>query len=195
MKFILLGTVAIVAFATVAWAHPGGGMGGMMGGGPPAGVTMGPPAGANGHGDVNGDAIGNSADVNGQAHASAGSDSADVSGNAESESHDKNADTDTATSSQIKAANELGKLNAVHANAMALKHASSKSTVGAIATYDQQMKAALALNDATAQANAITAARQQLATSTGMTLTASMVTKIDGDLGISGASSSLGTTH
>ena len=92
------------------------------------------------------------------------------------------------------AANELGKLNAAHASAMALDHAASNSAVGAIATYENQMAAALALSDPAAQDAAITAARQQLALSTNKSLTASAASRIDGMLGISGASPTLGTT-
>ena len=92
------------------------------------------------------------------------------------------------------AASELGKLNAAHASATALDHAAAKSAVGAIATYENQMAAALALSDPAAQYAAITAARQQLALSTNKDLTASAASRIDGMLGISGASPTLGTT-
>ncbi len=88
----------------------------------------------------------------------------------------------------------LGGLNAAHANANAFEHANPDSMVGDVATYEQQMNSALALTDPTQQANAITAARQQLASSTNKTLTASAVTRLDQMLGIKGASPSLGTS-
>jgi hypothetical protein len=95
---------------------------------------------------------------------------------------------------EASAASELGKLNAAHASTVALDHAASNSAVGAIATYESQMNAALALEDPAAQDAAITAARQQLAQSTNKDLTASAVTRIDAMLGITGASPTLGTT-
>ena len=77
---------------------------------------------------------------------------------------------------------------------MALDHAASNSAVVAIATYENQMTAALALSDPAAQDAAITAARQQLALSTNKDLTASAASRIDKVLGITGASPTLGTT-
>ena len=92
-------------------------------------------------------------------------------------------------------ASQLGKLNAAHASPTAFDHAAPNSAVGAIATYKSEMTAALALTDPAAQTAAITAARQQLASSTNKDLTASAVTKIDDTLSISGASPTLGTTQ
>ena len=100
-----------------------------------------------------------------------------------------------AAPSVANAASELGKLNAVHASSVALGHAAPNSTVGAVATYQDEMAAALALTDPAAQASAITAAREDLATATGRQLTASSVTHIDVQLGITGASPTLGTTQ
>lgn len=100
----------------------------------------------------------------------------------------------TAHTSEANAASMLGGLNAAHASASAFEHANPNSMVGDVATYEQQMNSALALTDAKQQANAITAARQQLALSTNKTLTASAVTRLDQMLGIKGADPSLGTS-
>lgn len=103
-------------------------------------------------------------------------------------------DASASASADANAAAELGKLNAAHASATAMQHASSKSIVGEIAAYKAAMQAALAQTDTTAQANAITAARQQLAAASNKKLTVSAVTKIDGMLGITGADPTLGTS-
>jgi len=103
--------------------------------------------------------------------------------------------TDATTTAQLHAADELGKLNAAHASLTADQHAASNSTVGAIATYRKAMTAALSISNTAQQNAAITAARQQLAASANVTLTASAVTKVDSLLGISGASASLGTSQ
>lgn len=100
-----------------------------------------------------------------------------------------------AHTSEGSAASMLGGLNAAHASASAFEHANPNSMVGDVATYEQQMNSALALTDAKQQANAITAARQQLALSTNKTLTASAVTRLDQMLGIKGANPSLGTSQ
>ena len=90
-------------------------------------------------------------------------------------------------------ASELGKLNAAHAASAAMRHAAPNSAVGAIATYDAQMSAALALSDPAAQSAAIIAARQELSASTNKELTVSAATRIDSMLGIAGAPPELGT--
>jgi len=95
---------------------------------------------------------------------------------------------------QANAANELGKLNAAHASPIALQHAAPNSAVGMIASYESQMNSALALTDPTARDAAITTARQQLAAASNKKLTPSAVTRLDGTLGIVGASPTLGTT-
>jgi hypothetical protein len=102
--------------------------------------------------------------------------------------------TETDANSEANAASYLGKLNAAHASSVALEHASPNSAVGAIATYKQQMQAALALTDPAARDAAIAAARKQLGSATDKTLTASAVTDVDGMLGITGASPTLGTS-
>jgi hypothetical protein len=98
-------------------------------------------------------------------------------------------------SASANVASELGKLNAARASTVALNKAAPNSAVGAIANYKSQLTAALALTDPAAQAEAITAARQQLALSTNKDLTLTAVTRIDGILGINGASPTLGTTQ
>jgi hypothetical protein len=97
-------------------------------------------------------------------------------------------------SAQGLAANELGKLNAAHASPVALQHAAPSSSVGVIANYQDQMDDALALVDPAQRDAAITAARQELALSSNKQLTPSAASRIDGMLGITGASPDLGTT-
>jgi len=97
-------------------------------------------------------------------------------------------------SAQGLAANELGKLNAAHASPVALQHAAPNSTVGVIANYQDQMNDALALADPAQRDAAITTARQELALSSNKQLTPSAASRIDGMLGITGASPDLGTT-
>ena len=206
--WLFTAVAAFIGMIVAAFAHPG--MGGMGMGGPPSSVTMGPPAGvpmgppagippsqAISH-IPNGAPLGQPATVPQNGAATAG-DSIGASVSAHANAHasaDAGMDgADTATSAQINAADELGGLNAAHANSHAFQHANSHSMVGAIATYQTQMKAALALTDTTAQDVAITSARQQLAAATNKTLTASAVTKLDGILGITGASATLGTSQ
>jgi len=104
------------------------------------------------------------------------------------------ASADAHTSAQVNAAAYLGKLNAAHASRTALRHAAAGSAVGAIATYQSEMTAALAMSDATARTAAITAARLKLGSTTNKVLTSSAVVQIDAMLGITGAASDLGTT-
>lgn len=94
-----------------------------------------------------------------------------------------------------KAANELGNLNAAHASATARANASPNSMVGRIATYENQMQAALAIQDPAARNAAITQAREQLAQSANKSLTPTAVARVDGLLGIQGASPQLGTVR
>jgi hypothetical protein len=95
---------------------------------------------------------------------------------------------------QANAASELGKLNAAHASTAGRENAASNSTVGSIATYDKEMSAALAISNPTARNAAIVAARQELALNSNKDLTPTAAARIDGMLGISGASPNLGTT-
>jgi hypothetical protein len=136
----------------------------------PAGVPLGKPTNV----PVGGNSIGTEVSASARANAA-------VNGNA-------------AGNVEANAASELGKLNAAHASATALDHANPNSAVGEIATYEDQMNAAMGLNDPAAKSAAITAARQQLALSSNRQLTSSAISKIDGMLGISGADPTLGTT-
>ena len=141
-------------------------------GGPPAGVTVGPPPSAN-------------------AHVPSGV----AAGNPHSAVDAPPADSGPPSRSRANAASLLGGLNAAHASATAREHANPNSMVGDIATYESQMGSALKLTDAQQQASAITAARQQLASSTNRTLTVPAVTRLDQMLGIKGANPSLGTSQ
>jgi hypothetical protein len=173
--------------------------------GPPPGVTMGPPAAALAHipngvplgqppgVPVRGNAIGTA--VSQAARANAATHSDGVTTDSLDTTDTGGTDTNTGTGTQqANAASELGKLNAAHASSVAFQHANPNSAVGEIATYENQMNAALALTDPTAMDAAITAARQQLASVSNKQLTPDAVTRIDGMLGISGADPTLGTT-
>jgi hypothetical protein len=92
------------------------------------------------------------------------------------------------------AASQLGGLNAAHASDNARANAASGSRVGAINTYETQMKSALAMSNQTERNAAITRARQQLAQNSNKTLTAGAVTRLDSTLDLKGASPELGTS-
>ncbi len=94
-----------------------------------------------------------------------------------------------ASRGQLTAA--LGPLNAAHAAPEALAHASPRSMVGKIATYDRAMLAALSMPAQTPQQmalreQAITSARVTLAEDTGRTLTPAVVSRVDHLLGLPG---------
>jgi hypothetical protein len=117
---------------------------------------------------------------------------------------DARADTDVrtsrtansgSTSSRTKSANELGGLNASHASENAETHASANSRVGEVATYESQMRSALAISDPTRRNAAITSARQQLAQTSNKPLTSSAITQLDSSLNIQGASPTLGASR
>ena len=85
----------------------------------------------------------------------------------------------------------LGPLNAAHAAPEALAHASPRSMVGKIATYDRAMLAALSMPTQTPEQmalreQAITSARETLAEETGRTLTPAVVSRVDHLLGLPG---------
>jgi hypothetical protein len=141
----------------------------------PTGVPLGKPTNL----PVGGNSIGST--VSASARANAAANGSAINGNA----------TNTV---EANAASELGKLNAAHASPVAFEHANPNSAVGEIATYEDQMNAALALTDPAAKAAAITAARQQLALASNKQLTSSAISKIDGMLGIAGADPTLGAT-
>ena len=92
-------------------------------------------------------------------------------------------------------ASAMGGLNADHASANARANASSNSRVGEIATYQSQMKAALAIQNPAQRNAAITSARQQLAQTTNKPLTSSAITNLDQQLNIQGASPTLGASQ
>lgn len=150
-------------------------------GGPPPGVTIGPPPAATAH-------IGAGVTVGPPAAVAAGNPHGAPVG-------PPSGVPGASAGSQANAASLLGGLNAAHANANAFANANPNSMVGDVATYEQQMDSALALTDPTQQANAIAAARQQLASSSNKTLTVTAVTRLDQMLGIRGANPSLGTTQ
>ena len=114
-------------------------------------------------------------------------------GNANGRSGEKG----VASSGQMSSA--LGALNAAHASPNALNHASSGSRVGHIATYDKAMLSALAMPTNTpvaiaAQTAAIASARTQLAANSNKSLTAQVVTKVDGYLGLGPSDPTIGTS-
>jgi hypothetical protein len=88
--------------------------------------------------------------------------------------------------------NSLGNLNAAHASATARANASPNSMVGRIATYESEMRAALAIEDRAARNAAIVAAREHLAQAANKPLTERNIARVDSLLGIQGAPSRLG---
>jgi hypothetical protein len=164
-------------------------------GGMGAGVRAGGSVG--GSSGVNGDFGGRSnADISAQGRANTnGPNAADRDYGAD-RAQDRSVRPATASATaRVQAASELGKLNAAHASATAEDHAASGSTVGHIATYETQMKAALAISDPAKRTAAITAARQELAASDNKQLTPSAVARVDGRLGIKGAPPELGAAR
>jgi len=166
----IIAASAIVALAGAAFAA----------GGPPAGVPMGPPAFVT-HGPPAFVTKGPPPGVGGPPAAAL--------------SHSAGPKALGLTSAgQANAASELGKLNAAHASPVALAHAAPNSAVGMIATYQTQMGDALALTDPAQRDAAIISAREQLGLASNKQLTPSAAARIDGMLGITGASPDLGTT-
>lgn len=133
--------------------------------GPPSGVPAGPPAVATSH-IPQGAPLGKPDGLPDSA-ASIGS---DVSGSAAA---DVQGDPSLA-----KAASMLEQLNAAHASDTGLAHASPNSIVGALAAYKQ------AVIDAAGDTTALTAAQDQLATSTHTTLTPDVITNLNTLLGV-----------
>ncbi len=183
---LCIAAAASIAAAAPTLAHPGGG-GGMMRGSGGMGAEMSVGShGLSSESHMNGGlssrshvnrGLSSRSHMNGTVHGS----------NAAVHSH-------SSLSANTRAANVLGNLNAAHASSMALAHASSHSTVGAIATYKTSMTKALALTNSTDQTNAIIAARQQLAMRSNKQLTPTAITRVDSLIGISGADPTLGTT-
>ena len=154
--------------------------------GPPASVTMGPPAAALAH-IPDGVPLGQPAVLPQGTGASTGV----TIGGAVSAS--AGPQTANGNAGLAGAASILGDLNAVHASAEGMTHASADSMVGEIATYKTAMTAALSETDQVTQTADITAAREQLASATNKQLTADAATQLDAQLGIQGADPALGT--
>jgi len=98
------------------------------------------------------------------------------------------------TSAHGKAAASLGNLNAAHASATARSNAAPGSMVGQIAAYETAMKSALAIENPSQRAAAITAARQDLALTANKQLTPAAVTRVDSLLDLPASPAELGTT-
>jgi hypothetical protein len=169
-----LGTSAYAQGVTTGAANAAGGVGAGVSSG--VGTTVQTPntgAGANGYGNAAGqiDNNGVGANAQGSAGVNAGNSAAAAGGEA-------------------GAASELGKLNAAHAGVNT--NAGTNSAAGAIATYESQLTAALAIDDEAARTQAITQARQQLAVNSNKQLTPEAVARIDAMLGIQGAAPDTG---
>ena len=185
-----------------AYAKNDGGGGG-NGGGNASGRDGGSPgnsANAPGH---SGTGPGNSGNAPGLLNATPRTDGK-LDRNQATTTRDRNPSTQTATTrgtdksraeARSKAANELGTVHAAHASATARANASPNSMVGRIATYENQMNAALAIRDPIARNAAITQAREQLALSANKSLTPTAVARVDGLLGIQGAPPELGAVR
>jgi|SRR5690348_4117797 len=186
-----LRTVLLAAAACAIAAGPVFGRGAPPGaGGPPPGVSIGPPAGiAAGRpasvpvGPPSGISTGRPSST--PVGPPSGVGNAGGVGGAESTNGIEN-------SNLANAADILGRLNAAHANAQAFAHANSNSIVGMLAAYQKQMQSALTLTG-TAETNAITSARQQLASSANVTLTSDSITQVDKLLGLTEVCSACGT--
>ena len=186
---------AALALAPYAWdasigtspafaqGNSGGGGGGGGGGGN---------SGGNGNAGGNSGNAGNSANA-GQKDSPGKSDRGVAASQGNSFSRG-NANVGGTASAHGKAANELGNLNAAHASANARSNAAPGSMVGQIATYEAQMKSALAIQDPAQRAAAITAARQDLALSANKQLTPAAITRVDSLLGLPASPAQLGTT-
>lgn len=76
-------------------------------------------------------------------------------------------------------ANSLGVLNAAHASAVAGQHASKKSAVGRLATYELAREKALAITDPVQQELALNAAVTQLDASFGQVFTSTQIKEVN----------------
>lgn len=93
--------------------------------------------------------------------------------------------------------NATGALNAAHASPQALANAAPGSRVGQVAAYDRAMLAALGMPGTTpaelaSRMLAISAARAQLATASGKSLTPAVVARVDRLLGLPSTDPALG---
>jgi hypothetical protein len=194
-KLLILGTALSLSISPVLAQGRGGG--GHVGGGVGAGIGAG-----NAAGNAN---IGGQSGMNGRF---GGQSDAKVSAQGRANTNGPNAmDRDfgsdraadranrTDTTARTHASNDLGDLNAAHASDNARANAASGSRVGEVATYESQMKSALAMSDQSQRNAAITRARQQLAQNTNKPLTADAITQLDSELHIQGASPQLGAAQ
>jgi hypothetical protein len=131
---------------------------------------------AKGGGNGNGGGHGNGGN-GGSSHGQSSSDhgkSADAHG--KSVSHE----TTAAISADDSDVNSLGALNAAHASATAREHANPNSAVGKIAAYEKSREAASALEDPTAQEQALDDAEAKLAADFNLAeLTSAQISRIN----------------
>lgn len=174
-----------------------GGNGGGNGGNGGNGAGNGGNAGNSNAGNAGGAANSHDAATRGNGN---GNDNGGKAGGAQANAGNTNghsSDKGVASSGQMSSA--LGALNAAHASSNALNHAASGSRVGHIATYDKAMLSALAMPTNTpvaiaAQTAAIASARTQLAANSNKSLTAQVVTKVDGYLGLGPSDPTIGAS-
>lgn len=127
----LIVTAALALTAGSSFARPGGVGAGLGMAGPPASVTMGPPAAAMSH-IPTGVPLGQPSVPQGAAARTGNPIGGTVSGSATARAALETPETDASFGS---AAAMLGKLNAAHASPTALENASPRSVVGAISAY------------------------------------------------------------
>jgi hypothetical protein len=190
-KFVVIGAV-LAASPVLAQGRGGGGGGGGANMGVGAGVNAGGQSGVNGRfggqseGRVNAQGSLNSNGPN-AADRDFGADRA-----AERPLTGRAAEAQTRGSATAQGRSELGGLNAARASENARANASANSRVGEIATYESSMRTALTINDRARREAAIADARRQLAQTSNKPLTADVITQLDSELGIQGASPRLG---
>lgn len=180
-KFVILGAVLASGPALAQGRGGGGGnAGGNAGVGVGAGANIGGPSGrVDAQGSVQGNINGNG--VNAEER---------TFGAARAESRAAEAQNRSSTTAQGQSA--LGGLNAARASENAQANAAANSRVGEIATYETRMRTAMAITDPTRRDAAITDARRQLAQTTNKPLTSDVITQLDSELNIQGASPRLG---
>ena len=172
-----------------------GGNGGGNGGNGGNGAGNGGNAGNSNAGNAGGAANSHDAATRGN-----GNDNGGKAGGAQANAGNTNGhSSDKGVASSGQMSNALGALNAAHASSNALNHAASGSRVGHIATYDKAMLSALAMPTNTpvaiaAQTAAIASARTQLAANSNKSLTAQVVTKVDGYLGLGPSDPTIGAS-
>ena len=102
------------------------------------------------------------------------------------------AEAQTRSSITAQGRSELGGLNAARSSENAQANAAANSRVGDIATYESRMRTAMAIPDPARRDAAIADARRQLAQTSNKPLTADVITQLDSELNIQGASPRLG---